>query len=306
MKNRASYKGKALYILIIFCYLSVSVKSQVTIGASITPNPNALLDLKEAMDGSSTKGLLLPRVNLTDSTQAAPLSKHVEGMMVYSLSNSDGVCINDGSKWRSTTLVQGSVSGQFLRINSSLKPVWEVVSIPLAQENKFILIETKSISVPKVQGLTLTSNDQVWNIYGNSFSVTPRSNKNRLIVTVQTIVSKEYQTGSSYLNGWVSYNGGIFINNDLKASRIGRLAFKTVNNRETFQTVTLHFVIEDLPISQQDIQIKFRRNNSSGMQSGKAIYIGTRANITDSAQGMNDFLTNSIISYQYYEDKGGL
>ncbi len=61
-------------------------------------NPSALLELS-----SSDKGLLLPRVELVESSDASPLQSHVEGMVVYNTATINDVCpgyyINDGTKW---------------------------------------------------------------------------------------------------------------------------------------------------------------------------------------------------------------
>lgn len=53
------------YILLILLFLlSFYLKSQVTIGSGHKPNAGALLDLKEKADGTSERGLSMPRVNI--------------------------------------------------------------------------------------------------------------------------------------------------------------------------------------------------------------------------------------------------
>lgn len=70
------FKGiLALFFLLIF---SIST-AQVGIGTT-SPNSNALLDVDATL---RTGGLLLPRVTLTETTNFAPLSAHVQGMVVY-------------------------------------------------------------------------------------------------------------------------------------------------------------------------------------------------------------------------------
>ncbi len=76
--------------------------AQVTIGSQNAPNASAVLDLQ-----TTNKGLLLPRVALTSTTAATPLSAHVAGMTVYNTATagtgttavSPGQYYNDGSKW---------------------------------------------------------------------------------------------------------------------------------------------------------------------------------------------------------------
>ena len=87
-----------------------TMSAQVTIGSDTPPNSDALLDLKEDLDGSSTKGLLLPRVALEATDLPAPLEAHVAGMTVYNTASSPsgttaenvvspGIYYNNGSKW---------------------------------------------------------------------------------------------------------------------------------------------------------------------------------------------------------------
>lgn len=94
---------------VIFLCATVS-NAQVTIGSGEPPHTGALLDLKENTDGSSTKGLLLPRVALEATNSPAPLAAHEKGMTVYNTATSassvssayyvsPGLYYNDGTKW---------------------------------------------------------------------------------------------------------------------------------------------------------------------------------------------------------------
>ena len=93
---------KLLLITLIFCCGLVSF-AQVGIGTT-SPNANAALDIT-----NTTKGVLLPRVALTSTTSAAPLSAHVAGMLVYNTATAGsgatavtpGFYINNGSNWNS-------------------------------------------------------------------------------------------------------------------------------------------------------------------------------------------------------------
>lgn len=93
---------KSLQILCLLVLLMpLTIQAQVTIGSDATPDANALLDLKQ--DGTTIKGLLLPRVALTATAQAAPLTAHVAGMTVYNTATAGdvkpGYYYNDGTKW---------------------------------------------------------------------------------------------------------------------------------------------------------------------------------------------------------------
>lgn len=85
-----------------------TLRAQVTIGSNAAPDGNAILDLKNMADpNASTKGLLLPRVALTATTNATPLTAHVAGMAVYNTATAGtapnnvtpGYYYNDGTKW---------------------------------------------------------------------------------------------------------------------------------------------------------------------------------------------------------------
>ena len=96
--------------VLIAVFFTMSIKSQVTIGSLIEPDQNSLLDLKQNIDKSSTRGLLLPRMKLVGTSVATPLNAPTKGMFVYNISNNpsgsdgtdgvtEGVYYNDGTKW---------------------------------------------------------------------------------------------------------------------------------------------------------------------------------------------------------------
>lgn len=99
-------------LLIAFSGLSYG---QVTIGSGIEPAGGALLDLKEQKkdDGSenATKGLLLPRVKLSDLNKLYPMftgtydavedAKHA-GLTVYNLTQCDGKFAQGVYTWTGT------------------------------------------------------------------------------------------------------------------------------------------------------------------------------------------------------------
>lgn len=107
-------KTKLSILLLIFLIIGgmKTVSAQVTIGSNNPPNDNALLDLQEKTDGTSTKGLLFPRVALVATDDFSPLAAHVKGMVVYNTATtpydpatdmstrvSPGLYYNDGTKW---------------------------------------------------------------------------------------------------------------------------------------------------------------------------------------------------------------
>jgi len=82
----------AVVILVLAAFFSAPMKAQVTIGRKSDPDPNALLDLKQNTDNSSTKGFLPPRVALSSTTSALPLTAPIaNGMTVYNTATAGDV-----------------------------------------------------------------------------------------------------------------------------------------------------------------------------------------------------------------------
>lgn len=149
-------------ILMLSCLL-LNIDAQVTIGSSVRPAPGALLDLKENKEGASTKGLLLPRVNLTQVNQLYPMfendpsytnattkdeedKKHV-GLLVYNTSIIEdfypGMHVWDGAKWKllGTAPCSGitnlSISGPSEVDFTGVTQTFEVLHNPIEREVKY-------------------------------------------------------------------------------------------------------------------------------------------------------------------------
>jgi len=94
---------KKLFLLTgIFALMSaLTISAQVTIGAQEAPDPSAVLDLRS----NNKLGLLLPRVELTDTLVAAPVTSPKQGLFVYNTNTSvdgkvsEGVYYYDGRRW---------------------------------------------------------------------------------------------------------------------------------------------------------------------------------------------------------------
>jgi hypothetical protein len=110
---------KRLFFVSLFIFLALYLPAQVTIGSLIDPNKGALLDLKENtnLGTNAERGLLLPRVGLTDINHLYPMYKPVDtdytdeqkaahiGLLVYNLTDepAKGLCpglyVWEGKKW---------------------------------------------------------------------------------------------------------------------------------------------------------------------------------------------------------------
>ncbi len=79
------------------------LKAQVTIGSNAAPQKDAVLDLQS----NNLKGMLLPRLALSQTSSASPMSAHVKGMTVYNTATENdvtpGIYYNDGVKWNRLT-----------------------------------------------------------------------------------------------------------------------------------------------------------------------------------------------------------
>ncbi len=91
----------------LFCWGLGLTCSNAQVGMPTNnPNKDAVLDLNRT-DGTSAKGLLLPKVVLTGLANATPMTAHVAGMHVWNTATggsgatafSPGEYFNNGSKW---------------------------------------------------------------------------------------------------------------------------------------------------------------------------------------------------------------
>ncbi|MBK8109554.1 MAG: hypothetical protein IPK46_04030 [Saprospiraceae bacterium] len=76
-----------LSVLAVLLLAPVFVFAQQNVGiGTTTPNANAILDIN-----SSNKGQLVPRLSLTNTTAASPLSGFVAGMVIYNTATAGDV-----------------------------------------------------------------------------------------------------------------------------------------------------------------------------------------------------------------------
>jgi len=115
-----------MFLLFLIGLGAASVKAQVRIGGNAAPNASALLDLN-ATDATmnGTKGLALPRVNLTSNTMLlSGVTSNLTGMMVYNTTatlGAIGIYYWNGATWVRASLpsTSSSDSGRILISNGS-------------------------------------------------------------------------------------------------------------------------------------------------------------------------------------------
>jgi hypothetical protein len=144
LNKMANRINKRIYCLLLTLLISLPVFSQGNIGINATglpPNASAGLDV-DFLD----KGLLIPRVALTNTSSFTPLSAHVAGMIVYNTATTGdvvpGFYYNNGTNWIPGFLTGTAVGdmlywngghwvmipiglpGQFLQVTGSNIPAW--------------------------------------------------------------------------------------------------------------------------------------------------------------------------------------
>jgi hypothetical protein len=105
-------------LLFLVMFGSYAAYSQVAINSSgNSPDSNAGVDID-----FTDRGFLPPRVALTGTASASPLSSHVAGMIVYNTASAGdvtpGMYYNNGSVWVSMTPSGGAMPGMVVLINA--------------------------------------------------------------------------------------------------------------------------------------------------------------------------------------------
>lgn len=148
---RTIKKKILVYILQLFviCFATMPLPAQVTIGSGIEPRPGNLLDLKENNNSAenATKGLGLPRVNLTTLQPATPtelaasigssgewdLNQHI-GLTIYNINESQciakGLYVWNGDLWEKMGKQQPEVSLARTRDSLALVALYNATNGP--------------------------------------------------------------------------------------------------------------------------------------------------------------------------------
>jgi hypothetical protein len=144
--NTKKYLSGPMYLFLILMVIPFAGFSQ-SFGINTT---SSLPDASSGIDVDiATKGLLIPRIALTNSSSSAPLLNHIAGMLVYNTATAGdvipGFYLDNGSNWvvNTTTgnaagdmqywngsawgIIPAGQSGQFLQINGSGIPAWSGV-----------------------------------------------------------------------------------------------------------------------------------------------------------------------------------
>lgn len=110
----------------VFLIFHTAANAQIKIGDNPTViNSSAIMEIE-----SANKGFLLPRLQLANVSQPAPLLQHVAGMIIYNTTTLNGLTAgcyyNDGTKWIAIT--SSTVTG-LLSADNGLTNVAGVVKL---------------------------------------------------------------------------------------------------------------------------------------------------------------------------------
>lgn len=305
-------KSKYIISILILIIFSVNgLRGQVTIGSAVAPNDDALLDLQQLSDGLSGKGLLLPRVRLVETTRTSPLSTHVEGMLVYNIADTldvtSGLYYNNGSAWMRIDPLSGGQADQAIVSDNNLDAAWGELDFPDESSIGYVMNQFAVSNIPlgdiftEDKGYGITAQDRQydsdeWTKLNITpvFSVTPKHIKNRLIVTMQTMI---HTNRNVYYPGWIDYAAGVFINDELKVVKLGQFSH---TGTYAFEIVTMYLIVEDLSVNTlQNVEIAVSRLNSKSENEGISESIGIGVPVETN---LNSFMAKPFISIQYYED----
>lgn len=194
-KNKTFLEYK---LVILYCFLTTTLFSQVGIN-TVTPSPGSILDVE-----SSKKGVLLPRLNITNLNTIAPVTGGAtQSLLVYNTNATTGVGFHYwdviGAKWVPLSFKDGD----FHKVGTSLPPVFITddvfrsgkvglgVSVPLysldvENNNETIAarVVTKGSIGGEVQGLYVENSNS--NTSGNAH------------YAIYSLVDNGSGTGSSY------------------------------------------------------------------------------------------------------------
>jgi hypothetical protein len=152
-------KTKAKLLFLAFLVFTTTIQAQVTIGSGIEPHKDALLDLKEKENGTSLKGMLLPRVSLEATDNRSPMSETdltlLKGMTVYNLATggtgattvTPGIYYHDGTKW--VRMGQQWFYMPTVEFDASSKGSTHAVDLYALYEEQFTDVQVRNVSAPK-------------------------------------------------------------------------------------------------------------------------------------------------------------
>lgn len=166
-------KLKLILLLILHICLHNIANSQVTIGSPEKPLYGILLDIKSKPDGTTDKGLQLPRVMLQEEKSLFPILTKAgaqnadsitlhRGLTVYNLTTNayfcPGIYTWDGTSWKDIDVLNPSVYKGDNESNSFIVPTHGVIDIPVKKAFRFWKeYKTPEVAVEKFPNIDLST-----------------------------------------------------------------------------------------------------------------------------------------------------
>ena len=232
----------AAILIVTAAFFASPLKAQVTIGENTPPDANAVLDLR----ANNKLGLLLPRLNLTSTASASPLSAHVKGMVVYNLVSAGtapnavtpGFYYDDGTQWvRLTNQSELQTAYTFAFDNATrnftITPsggTAEVINIPDANTFPALSSTTglvitgsgtaaQTVNLPSgTNGQVLTSNGTTWSAQTLTMPAAGTWNKITTATAATLNTDDIYQTGKVGIGSGYGTGGSINANVTLEVN----------------------------------------------------------------------------------------
>jgi len=298
--------------------------AQVGIGTT-SPNSSSKLDIV-----ASDKGLLIPRVAISDLNTAAPIASPVESLLVYNTTIATGIGFYfwDNSKWVPLAGVSGLDTDWTVSGNEMYNANTGFVGIGTSSPSVLLHIEEVSpairlVSGTESNGLVLTTDDS-----GNA-------NWGTLSLDTDWTIS-----GNDMING-NSGNVGIGTNSPNEPLHVtsNRLLLESTGNAvlrskkavwDSFKWYDLIGMYTDLGFDPNAIYIggyNSNNNNADGYDNGNKIYLGwdgqtqleitatafnvsssirSKKNISELEYGLDQILKIKPVKYQYKNNNTGL
>lgn len=163
-----------LFIVIVFISRTLTLQAQVTIGSGLEPLQGTLLDLKENEDSlggvTSTKGITLPRVTLTNLSELYPILAGTEsnyesqklrykGITVYNINTTnslqEGIYVWNGLEWNPvyTNISRNALNGLNIESNNIKLGGVLTENTIISQDNNDLTIDNLKGGIFKINGV---------------------------------------------------------------------------------------------------------------------------------------------------------
>ncbi len=187
--------------IVTFSNAQSKIKDGTVTGSNNLPNSNAILELE-----STNKGLVLPRITLSSTTSAHPLSSHVAGALVYNTATINdvvpGTYYNDGTKWHYLIVSKSTTStiDSIVHLNIGETYIYFKKNVPLTSNSASNMLRKLYTDVPVLEGLRLETVYASSSLYRPSLINTTGSTI-RFTYTSKAEVNNKYSVNASLAAG---------------------------------------------------------------------------------------------------------